>query len=164
LRSWPQQPGGSGDFTGGLAARRIGTFHTMLVSYTIALFAVVIVALVRPEKLPPVADLMWGAIAGLFVLVGFASLLRGFTIGRMGIVAPVSAVLAAAVPVISTALSVGLPSELQLAGFGLALISIWMFSRPEPLSGRPAGLGMALVAGLGTRVWRILHRHRSDWR
>jgi drug/metabolite transporter (DMT)-like permease len=83
------------------------------------------------------------------VIVGFGSLLRGFTIGRMGIVAPVSAVLAAAVPVIFTVLTEGLPRELQLLGFGLALISIWILSRPEPLSGRPAGLGMALLAGLG---------------
>jgi len=36
-----------------------------------------------------------------------------------------------------------------LAGFGLALASIWMLSRPEPLGGRPAGLSMALLAGLG---------------
>jgi drug/metabolite transporter (DMT)-like permease len=67
----------------------------------------------------------------------------------MGIVAPVSAVSAAAIPVIFTALTEGLPQELQLLGFGLALVSIWMLSRPEPLGGHPKGLGMALLAGLG---------------
>ena len=36
-----------------------------------------------------------------------------------------------------------------LLGFGLALISIWLLSRPERLGGRPAGLGMASLAGLG---------------
>ncbi len=140
---------GSGDFTGGLAARRIGTFHTVLIGYTIELFTSVIVALVRAEKIPPSVDLMWGVLAGIFVVVGFGSLLRGFTTGRMGVVAPVSAVLAAAIPVIFTALTEGLPRNLQLIGFGLALVSIWMLSRPEPLGGRPAGLGMALLAGLG---------------
>jgi drug/metabolite transporter (DMT)-like permease len=75
--------------------------------------------------------------------------MQGFVTGRMGIVAPVSAVLAAAIPVVLTAFAEGLPRQLQLLGFGLALTSIWLLSRPERLSGRPAGLGMALLAGLG---------------
>jgi drug/metabolite transporter (DMT)-like permease len=140
---------GSGDFTGGLAARRIGPFHTVLISYSVGLLALVIVALARFEMLPPPTDLLWGALAGLLGLVGLGCLLRGFAIGRMGIVAPVSAVLATAIPVIFAALTEDLPRELQLLGFGLALVGIWLLSRPEPLSGRPTGLGMALLAGLG---------------
>jgi drug/metabolite transporter (DMT)-like permease len=82
-------------------------------------------------------------------MVGLGFLMRGFVTGRMGIVAPVSAVLAAAIPVVFTAIAEGLPQQLQLLGFGLALISIWLLSRPERFGGRPAGLGMALLAGLG---------------
>jgi drug/metabolite transporter (DMT)-like permease len=67
----------------------------------------------------------------------------------MGIVAPISAVLAAAIPVVFTALTEGLPRLLQLAGFGLALISIWMLARPERLGKYPAEIGMAFLAGLG---------------
>jgi drug/metabolite transporter (DMT)-like permease len=140
---------GSGDFTNGLAARRIGPLHSVLISYTVGLLVLVIVALARLEKLPPFADLMWGALAGLLGMIGLAFLLRGFATGRMGIVAPVSAVLATAIPVVFTAFIKGLPSELQLLGFGLALVSIWLLSRPEQFGGRPAGLGMALLAGLG---------------
>lgn len=98
---------------------------------------------------------MWGGFAGIFVIIGFASLLRAFTMGRMGIIAPVSAVLAAAVPVVFTAIVQGFPRELQLLGFGLALISIWMFSRPESFRGRPEGLGMAFLAGLGFGIFFI---------
>jgi drug/metabolite transporter (DMT)-like permease len=108
-----------------------------------------VVALARREQIPPASDLMWGALAGLSGMVGLGFLMRGFVAGRMGIVAPVSAVLAAAIPVIFTALTEGLPRQLQLLGFGLALVSIWLLSRPERFSGRPAGLGMALLAGLG---------------
>lgn len=140
---------GSGDFTSGLAARRVGPFYTVLISYTVGMLALVIVALARFEQLPPPADLMWGALAGISGMVGLGFLLRGFAIGRMGVVAPVSAVLAAAIPVVVAALTEGLPRELQLLGFGLALVSIWLLSRPEPFGGRPAGLGMALLAGLG---------------
>ncbi|HEX6306323.1 MAG TPA: EamA family transporter [Anaerolineales bacterium] len=140
---------GSGDFTGGLAARRVGAFHTVLISYSIGLLALVIAAVARLEQLPPRADLTWGALAGLAGMLGLGSLMRGFATGRMGIVAPVSAVLATAIPVVFAALTEGLPRDLQLVGFGLALVSIWLLSRPEPLGGRPAGLGAALLAGLG---------------
>ncbi len=147
---------GSGDFTSGLVARRIGSFHTVLISYTVGLFVLVAVALARLEPLPPILDWIWGALAGLSGMVGLGFLLRGFTTGRMGIVAPVSAVFATIIPVIFTALTEGLPPELQLLGFGLGLVSIWLLARPEPLVGRPAGLGMALFAGVGFSGFFIL--------
>lgn len=140
---------GSGDFLGGMVSRRIGAIHTMFLSYAVALTILVMVALVRHELFPPPVDLAWGALAGLFGMAGFGFLLRGFATGRMGIVAPVSAVLATAIPVIFSIFREGLPRSLQLIGFGLALISIWLLSRPEKLGGSPAGLGMALLAGLG---------------
>lgn len=140
---------GSGDFTGGLAARRVGAFHTVLISYSVGLLALVIVALARFERLPPPSDLLWGALAGLFGMLGLGFLLHGFALGQMGIVAPVSAVLATGIPVVFTAFTEGLPRELQLLGFGLALASIWLLSRPGRFTGRPAGLGMAFLAGLG---------------
>jgi drug/metabolite transporter (DMT)-like permease len=99
---------------------------------------------------------LWGTLAGLCGMIGLGFLLRGFASGQMGIVAPVSAVLAAAIPVIFAAFTEGLPHELQLLGFGLALISIWLFSRPGPLGYRPAGFGMALLAGLGFGGFFIL--------
>ncbi len=140
---------GSGDFTGGLIARRIGPFHTVFISYTIGLLALIVVALARFEPLSAPADLIWGALAGISGMAGFAFLLRGFAKGRMGIVAPVSAVLATTIPVIFAAFTLGLPRGLRLLGFGFGLISVWLLSRPEKLRGRPVGLGMALLAGLG---------------
>lgn len=140
---------GSGDFTGGLAARRVDAFRSVLIAYSVGLVVLVIVALARAEALPPPVDLGWGALSGLAGMIGIGFLFRGFATGRMGIVAPMSAVLATAVPVIFNALSEGLPGNLQLVGFGFALVGIWLLSRPERLGGRPGGLGMAVVAGLG---------------
>lgn len=140
---------GAGDFTGGLAARRVGPIHTVLISYGVGLTALATVALARLEPFPPPADLIWGATAGIVGMTGLVLLFRGFALGRMGIVAPVSGVLTAAIPAVVGALTEGLPHKGQLAGFAAALISIWLLSRPEPLGGRPAGLGMALLAGVG---------------
>jgi drug/metabolite transporter (DMT)-like permease len=47
----------------------------------------------------------------------------------------------------------GAPSRWTIAGFGLAILAIWLITRPDPSSedspGRPAGLGMAALAGVG---------------
>ncbi len=140
---------GVGDFSGGLASRRSDPFSAVLLSYCVGLSMMVILALARQEKLTTPADLAWGALSGLSGMVGVGFLFRGFTAGRMGIVSPVSAVLASALPVIFEALTKGLPTEIQLAGFGVALAGIWLLARPERLVGRPKGLGMAVLAGVG---------------
>jgi drug/metabolite transporter (DMT)-like permease len=140
---------GSGDFTNGLVARQVGPFIAVFVSYHVGLVVLVIVALAGREPLSAPIDLIWGALAGISGMAGLVFLLRGFSAGRMGIVAPVSAVLATTLPVLFAAITEGLPRNLQLAGFGLGLVSIYLLSRPEKLAGRPAGLGMALLAGLG---------------
>jgi drug/metabolite transporter (DMT)-like permease len=140
---------GAGDFSGGLAARRSNPFLAVLLSYSVGLTMLILVAFAREEKLTTLADLAWGAMAGLCGMVGVGCLYRGFYIGRMGIVAPISGVLATALPVIFEAFAKGLPQVLKLVGFGVAILGIWLLSRPEPLGRHPQGLGMAVLAGLG---------------
>ncbi len=139
---------GAGDFSGGLATRKSDAFRSVLIIYSVGLATLLVVALARGEALPPVADLAWGALAGLFGLVGILLLFRGFAAGRMGIVAPVSGVLATALPVVFSAFTQGLPRALQMAGFVVALAGIWLISRPERFGRRPAGLGLAILAGV----------------
>ncbi len=139
---------GAGDFSGGLATRRSDPLRSVLIIYSIGLVALTIVALVRAEALPPAIDLVWGAVAGLFGMIGILLLFRAFAAGRMGIAAPVSGVLATALPVVFSSFTQGMPGYMQLVGFAVALAGIWMLSRPEKLGGRPAGLGLAIVAGL----------------
>lgn len=142
---------GAGDFTGGLSARRSDALRSVLGAYTVGLVLVTIVALALREQLPPAADLIWGAVAGLSGMVGIGFLFRGFQTGRMGIVAPVSAVLTAGIPVLFSAVvrQVAPPTYIQMAGFVVALVGIWLLARPERITGRPQGLGMAVIAGLG---------------
>ncbi|NLX09197.1 MAG: DMT family transporter [Chloroflexi bacterium] len=140
---------GAGDFTGGLATRRFNALSSVLIIYSVGLIALVVVVIVTGERLPSAAVLGWGALAGLLGMIGIAFLFRGFATGRMGIVAPVSAVLTASLPVVFNMFTEGLPTNLQFAGFGIALVGIWLLSRPEAQNTRPGGLGMAILAGLG---------------
>lgn len=144
---------GAGDFAGGLSTRRSDAFRSVFLAFIIGLAALLVVLLVSREPLAAPADLAWGVVSGLAGMIGVGFLYRGLAAGRMGIVAPVSAVLATAIPVIFSAFVEGLPRLVQLAGFAAALAGIWLLSRPERLSGRPAGLGLAVLAGLGFGIF-----------
>lgn len=147
---------GAGDFSGGLATRRTDVYTVVLVSQAAGLLSLAALAVARHEAAPPLAALGWGTAAGVMGAVGVAALYRALAVGRMGIAAPVTAVLAASLPVLFTSLSQGPPSVLQFVGFGLALGGVWLISRPEGAIGRPAGLGLALLSGVGFGGFLIL--------
>jgi drug/metabolite transporter (DMT)-like permease len=131
-----------------LASRRSEPFRSVLFIYSIGLVTLVIAAFLRHDAIPPARDLVWGAVAGLFGMIGILLLFQAFAAGRMGIAAPVSGVLATALPVVFNAVTQGLPGSLKVAGFAVALASIWLLSRPERLGGRPEGLALAIAAGV----------------
>src|SRR6266849_4977034 len=147
---------GTGDFSGGLASRRAHVFSVVLAAYLVGLLLLPVLALAWSEPLPSWRDALWGASAGLVGTLGLTAFYRSLAIGRMGINAPITAVLAASLPIIFTAFTQGLPRPLQLAGFVLALLAVALVSRPARASGRPEGLGLALLAGLGFGGFLIL--------
>lgn len=140
---------GSGDFTSGLSTRRIGAFHTLLISFFFGLLILTAIALATGEPISSSHDLIWGILAGTMGTAGFICMLQGFAIGRMSIVAPVSAVVAAVIPVVIGAIGEGMPRPIQLGGFALAFVSIWLLSSHSESEPRPSGFGLALLAGLG---------------
>ncbi len=140
---------GSGDFNGGLASRRSSASSVVIAAYAVGFVLLVALALIWKEPFPTSTDLLWGGLAGLAGAIGLISFYSAMAIGRMGIAAPVSAVLTAALPVLFSTFTEGLPSSFQLAGFVLALLAIGLISRPEQAKGRPEGIGLALLAGCG---------------
>ena len=147
---------GAGDFSGGLATKRAPVFTVLVIGHGFGLLLLIGVALLWGETAPAVADLGWGLAAGLSGAIGLAALYRALAIGRMGLVAPVSSVIGAALPVLFSALLEGLPSALTLAGFGLALLGIWLVAGVSGAAGGRAGLGLAVLAGCGFGVLFIL--------
>ncbi len=152
---------GSGDFSGGLASRRANASSVVIAAYAVGFVLLVALALLWKEPFPSPVDIVWGGLAGLAGVIGLISFYSALSIGRMGIVAPVSAVLTAALPVLFSAFTEGLPSLLQLGGFVLALLAIGLISRPERARGLPKGIGLALLAGCGFGCFFILISHAS---
>jgi drug/metabolite transporter (DMT)-like permease len=107
---------------------------------------------------PTSADMRWAVGGGVCNGVGTVFLYRGLANGRMGVVAPVSGVGAAALPVVVGLIVGERPSALVWVGIGAALPGIWLVSR-EPGStprgpGSPGGSGGSglvdgVLAGLG---------------
>jgi drug/metabolite transporter (DMT)-like permease len=68
----------------------------------------------------------------------------------MGLTAPIGALIGAAIPTLADIGMEGAPSRWTIVGFVLAIIAIWLITRPEETqSGRPAGVAMAALAGVG---------------
>jgi drug/metabolite transporter (DMT)-like permease len=151
---------GAGDFSGGLATKRAPVFTVAGVSKLASLGTMLIVAWLRAEAVPAPHVFAWAAAAGVAGAVGLVSLYQALATGVMGIAAPISAVIAAAMPVLFAAVSEGPPSGWQLSGFALALAAVWFVARPAqaaaPAAGSasrdaqsPQGLGRAAAAGIG---------------
>ncbi len=148
--------GGGGDFCGGLAARRTPGFTVTFLSQAAGLILLVGLAFASAERTPTAQEAAWGAIAGLVGAVGVLALYRAMAIGQMGIAAPITGVLAASMPVVVGAFTQGVPRLVHLAGFILALAGVWFVSRSHGTAGRPAGFGLAILAGLAFGGFLVL--------
>jgi len=147
---------GAGDFSGGLATRRAQVLSVVIGAYVVGLIMLIALALKWSEPFPSTLDLIWGSAAGLAGAVGLVAFYQALAVGRMGIVAPIAAMLSAAVPVLFGVLIEGLPGPLQLIGFALAFIAVGLISGLGVVKGRPKGLGLAFLAGLGFGSFFIL--------
>jgi drug/metabolite transporter (DMT)-like permease len=151
---------GGGDFVGGLASRKVGAYRAVLFAEAIGLIFPLVAMGIFREGLPSTRGLIFAACAGGIGSLGLLSLYRAMAEGKMSIAAPVSALLAAALPVVVGALTEGLPKSTQLAGFALALGSIWLVSQSEGdvklHIERLSDLRLPLLAGLGFGMYFVL--------
>jgi uncharacterized membrane protein len=147
---------GLSDFIGGLVSRRTSPWAVAVVaqiSSTTCTAAAATFVLGSPTP----TDFAWATLAGLGSGAGGGFLYRGFARGRMGVVAPVSAVGAAVIPVAAGVIGGERPSLLVWCGVVAALPGIWFVSSPPPPAGAeaspagrlPPGLTDALLAGAG---------------
>jgi drug/metabolite transporter (DMT)-like permease len=139
---------GGGDFSGGIAAKRASVFRVVAVAHAFGLLLMLVLTWAGGEHVPPPVALAWGAVTGITGAFGIAALYKGLSIGQMGIVAPVASVITAVLPVTYGFVIEGVPSRVQLLGFGIAVLSIWLITRAGEGGGSREGLGLAVLAGL----------------
>jgi len=154
---------GAGDFSGGMASRKGNVLTVVLVSQVIGGLFLLGMAVFSGETMPPVRHLVYGAFAGVFGNIGLIALYRGLSTGRMGIVAPLSAVLTALVPIGYTAFFAGLPPMTRFAGFVCFGIAVWLLSSADTrfrMTGRE--LLLSCIAGVGFGLFFIFIDKAND--
>ncbi|MGY1828673.1 EamA family transporter [Blastococcus sp. SYSU DS0541] len=150
---------GAADFLGGLASRRASVFAVVAVSQLTGLLALVVLL---PWLGGPVttADLAWGAASGLAGSAGLLVFFRALAVGVMSVIAPVTALTAAAVPVLVGLLGGERIGPWATAGILLALGAVVLVSAEGGLralrGARPASLVPALVAGAAFGLFFVL--------
>jgi drug/metabolite transporter (DMT)-like permease len=174
---------GAADFAGGLGSRRANAFVLTAFSHVCAFGLMLVIALSQHGEFPDRASIVWALIAGAIGGFSLAVFYRALASGQMGLTAPIAALLGAAIPTMVDIAQEGAPSRWTIGGFGLAILAIWLITRPEPSGGessseelsgkesshmdssdlgsseqepsaedspgRPAGVGMAALAGVG---------------
>lgn len=146
---------GSSDFLGGLASRRAAAFGVVLVVQAGGAVLALGLAFASGEGIGAPDSWAMPAIAGIGAGIGLLSLYHGLAVGRMGIVAPVAGLLAAALPVVVGMVRDGIPGPLLVVGIALALLAVLVVSRVAGDVGQRSGLEFGVLAGLGFAAFNV---------
>lgn len=164
---------GTSDFTAGVASRRFAAGPVTTVAQVLGVGTAAVAVVVFPGSGPTAGALEWGALSGLGSALGTLSLYHGLSVARMSVVASLSAVLTAVIPVI---VGVALGNQLHLAAIAGVIIAIpaiamvsWQSQAGVPGAPRSgtvygvlAGCGFALLfialdrAGTQAGAWPLL--------
>jgi drug/metabolite transporter (DMT)-like permease len=141
---------GGSDFIAGWASRRGNTGVVVMLVQPFGLVAALLALAWFRGRPPAMGVLAWGAASGIGSGAGTAMLYRGLAVGQMSVVASLSAVVAAVLPVIVGSL-LGQPLSLPaLVGIAAAIPAIALVSWQGGGTGKPGlGVGYGLAAGAG---------------
>ena len=148
---------GAADFSGGCGSRRANAFVVTAFSHLCAFALMFGIAFLQHGAFPDGASIAWALTAGAVGGFSLAIFYRALASGQMGLTAPIAALMGAAIPTLADIALEGSPSRWAVAGFGLAVVAIWLITRPEgsagspgdAATGRPKGVAAAALAGVG---------------
>jgi drug/metabolite transporter (DMT)-like permease len=154
---------GISDFGGGWATKRAPLLGVLAVTQVLGVFMAVPLALVRGEAAPSSTDVALVVASGLLGAAGLGCLYHGLSVGRMGVVAPVTGVLVATIPVSAGMALEGVPSPVVLVGIGLAIASVVVVSRvPGEAGERTSGFWWGVGAGVTLGALTVALARVSD--
>jgi drug/metabolite transporter (DMT)-like permease len=140
---------GVGDFSGGKATQRAAVLPVVWISKLVSLPLLVIYLIATYVPVTAIG-LAWGGLAGVAGVVGLVLFYRALAAGAMTVVAPVTGVTSAAIPVVVGLVAGERPSLIRLLGVGCALLAIALVSlAPHPAGQRHVVTRRLVIAALG---------------
>jgi uncharacterized membrane protein len=156
---------GVSDYCGGRAARSASTFVVALIGQSASAVLTAMVVLLLGDPFPEVADIGWSAAAGVASTVGITAFYFALANGAMTVVAPITAVVSAVVPV-AVGITLGeRPAAIALVGVALAIVAVALVSGVGGRADRPTRAGIvlvAVVAGTGFGLLFVFLDRTSD--
>jgi drug/metabolite transporter (DMT)-like permease len=157
---------GVSDFAGGMASRKATAVRVLVLSYPLGLVGLFALMPIFGGT-ATTAGLAWGAVSGLAGAGGVMLLYAGLAAGPMSVVAPLTAVCSAVVPVGAGLLAGERPAPLAGLGALLALVAVALVSR-EPagvdaevrVTGR--AILLALLAGVFFGLYFVMLAAAGD--
>jgi drug/metabolite transporter (DMT)-like permease len=154
---------GASDFCGGIVTRRSTPAVVLMIAHGLGLLVLLVTLAVLSQGAPTRNTVIFGLIAGLAGGIGLLALYKALSLGSMGLVAALSGVLTAAMPVLVSFFTETRPSTLKLAGFAVAGVAIWLIAYTPGTDAHPHGLGLAILAGIGFGILLVfLHMGARD--
>lgn len=156
---------GGGDFFGGLASRKTGAYRAVLYSEVLGLAVLILVATRLNEVMPAWQKLALAGLAGGIGSMGLLILYQAMVKGLMSIATPVSALLAAALPVLVGAMLEGLPGLAKLLGIALALLAVWLVAQEKDDKthlDRLSDLRLPILAGFCFGTYFVMMHQASN--
>ncbi len=157
---------GTSDFLGGYATRRANAFLFAVVFNLGGLLLMGTLAAATHAPFPSRHTVAWVVAAGMFGGIAVAIFFRALSAGQMGVTAPIGAVLGAAIPTLFSIFTEGLPGKVPILGFIFAAVGLWLITRTQAGqgedAGRPHGIGLAVLAGIGFAGFYLCVRQAGD--
>jgi drug/metabolite transporter (DMT)-like permease len=156
---------GASDYCGGRATRTTPVLLVTLAAQLVSVGLAVVLVAALGDPFPAGGDVAWAAAAGAMSMMGIAAFYYALANGAMTVVAPITAVVSAVVPVgVGVALGER-PSWWALFGVGLALAAVALVSGILGVAARPTApviAALAVVAGVGFGLLFVFLDRTSD--
>jgi drug/metabolite transporter (DMT)-like permease len=144
---------GAGDFAGGIATRLSNNFVAVFIAQAVGLVVAAFLLLGSGEPAPDSEAIAWAAAAGAAGSIGLGAFYLALSRGTKGLVAPLTALIAAAIPAtygLATGDQVG---PAVLLGMLVALMAVVLISMPDRRFGSPV---LATYHGSRAQEWLLI--------